>query len=31
MKNGEPDYERISTKIVNDIKLEHIKGVTFDR
>lgn len=31
IKNGEPDYERISTKIVNDIKLEHIKGVTFDR
>lgn len=31
MKNGEPDYERISTKIVNDLKLEHIKGVTFDR
>lgn len=31
MKNGEPDYERISTKIVNDIKLENIKGVTFDR
>lgn len=31
MKNGEPDYERISTRIVNDIKLENIKGVTFDR
>lgn len=31
IKNGEPDFERISLKIVNDIKGEHIKGVTFDR
>lgn len=31
MKNGEPDYERISARIVNDIKVENIKGVTFDR
>ncbi len=31
MKNGEPDYDRISNKIVNDIKSESIKGVTFDR
>lgn len=31
MKNGEVDYDRVSKKIVNDIKLEHIKGVTFDR
>lgn len=31
MKNGEPDYERISAKIVNDIKSESVKGVTFDR
>lgn len=31
MKNGEPDYDRISAKIVNDIKKEVIKGVTFDR
>ena len=31
MKNGEPDYERISHRIVNDIKSERIKGVTFDR
>lgn len=31
MKNGEPDYERISTRIVSDLKTENIKGVTFDR
>jgi len=31
MKNGEPDYERISNRVVNDLKLENIKGVTFDR
>ncbi|MCI8393963.1 MAG: ribosome biogenesis GTPase YlqF [Bacilli bacterium] len=31
MKNHEPDYERISSRIVNDIKSEYIKGVTFDR
>jgi len=31
IKNGEVDYERVSTKIVNDIKGEKIKGVTFDR
>lgn len=31
IKNGEPDYDRISTKIVNDIKTEAIKGITFDR
>ena len=31
IKNGEPDYERISFRIVNDLKQEHIKGVTFDR
>lgn len=31
MKNGEVDYERVSFKIVNDIKLENIKGITFDR
>lgn len=31
MKHGEVDYDRVSKKIVNDIKLEHIKGVTFDR
>jgi ribosome biogenesis GTPase A len=30
-KQGEVDYDRVSKKIVNDIKLEHIKGVTFDR
>ena len=31
LKNGEVDYERVSTKIINDIKLEKIKGITFDR
>ena len=31
IKSGEIDYERISKKIVNDIKAEYIKGVTFDR
>jgi len=30
-RNGEVDYERVSIKIINDIKLEHIKGITFDR
>ena len=30
-KNGEADYERVSTRIVNDIKMEKIKGITFDR
>ena len=30
-RNGEVDYERVSTKIINDIKLEKIKGITFDR
>jgi len=31
IKNGEPDYDKISLKIVNDIKTEVIKGITFDR
>lgn len=31
IKHGEVDYDRVSKKIVNDIKLEYIKGVTFDR
>ncbi len=30
-KNGEADYERVSNKIVNDVKNEYIKGITFDR
>ena len=30
-KNGEADYERVSTRIVNDIKMEKIKRITFDR
>lgn len=31
IRNGEVDYERVSIKIVNDIKSEKIKGITFDR
>lgn len=31
IKNGEVDYERVSKKIVNDIKMEYIKKITFDR
>ena len=30
-KNGEADYEKVSNKIINDIKSEYIKGITFDR
>lgn len=30
MRGGEPDYERISNRIINDIKDEYIKGVLFD-
>ena len=30
MKNGEIDYERVSNRIINDIKDEYIKGVIFD-
>ena len=30
-KNGEADFYRVSNKIINDIKDESIKGVTFDR
>ncbi len=29
-KNGEVDYNRVALKIINDIKSERIKGVTFD-
>ena len=31
MKHGEVDYDKVSLKIVNDIKGEKIKGITFDR
>ena len=31
LKNGEADYNRVSLKIINDIKNESIKGITFDR
>ena len=29
-KNGEVEYEKVSLKILNDIKGEYLKGVTFD-
>ena len=31
IRNGEVDYEKVSTRIVTDMKQEYIKGVTFDR
>lgn len=31
MRGGEVDYKRVSTTIINDIKLEKIKGITFDK
>ncbi len=31
IKNGEVDYDRVSKKIVDDVKMEYIKGITFDR
>ncbi len=31
IKHKEVDYDRVSKKIINDIKLEYIKGITFDR
>jgi len=31
LKDGEIDYDRINEMILNDIKNEHIKGITFDR
>ena len=31
IKNGEVDYQRVSLFIINDIKNENIKGITFDR
>ena len=30
-ENGEVNYERVSTLIVNTIKQEKIKNITFDR
>lgn len=30
IKNNEPDYERISNRIINDIKDEYVKGIVFD-
>lgn len=31
IKNNEVDYEKVSTRVVNDVKNEYIKGITFDR
>lgn len=31
IKNNEVDYTRVSKKIINDIKMEYIKNITFDR
>jgi ribosome biogenesis GTPase A len=31
IKNNEVDYEKVSTRIVTDMKNEYIKGITFDR
>jgi len=31
IKGGEIDYERVSNQIINDIRNEAVKGVTFDR
>lgn len=31
IKNGEVDYDRVSKKILNDIKMEYVRGITFDR
>ena len=31
LKDGEMDYNRVSLKVLNDIKNESIKGITFDR
>ena len=30
-KGGEADYRRVSTYIINEIKLEKIKNITFDK
>ena len=30
-KNGEADFNRVSNKIINDVKDEYIKGITLDR
>ena len=30
-KNGEADFNKVSTRIINDVKDEHIKGITLDR
>ena len=31
LKNKEIDYDKINNIIINDIKNEYIKGITFDR
>jgi ribosome biogenesis GTPase A len=30
-KNGEVDYTRVSKKIINDLRMELIKNITFDQ
>lgn len=30
LRNGEVDYERVSNRIINDLKDEYVKGVCFD-
>lgn len=30
IRGNEVDYERVSTRIINDIKDEYIKGIVFD-
>ena len=31
ISGGEIDYDRVSKAIINDIRNEHVKGITFDR
>jgi ribosome biogenesis GTPase A len=31
IRGGEIDYARVSTSVINDIRNENIKGITFDR
>jgi ribosome biogenesis GTPase A len=31
IKGGEIDYERVSNQVINDVRNEAVKGITFDR
>ena len=31
IRGGEIDYARVSVSVINDIRNENIKGITFDR